>query len=261
MNELLLVIDVGNTNIEMGVFRNDKLLAKWRVSSGSQRTPDECWQSTVFFCGEHNIEQSKIKSAAIASVVPGHTESFRGMCVKHIRKSPLIISTDTCPFLDVRYLTPKAVGADRLCNAFAGYHEVGGPLIIVDFGTAVTLDVVAEDGGYLGGVILPGPLTAARALHQQTAQLPHVSLDFPDTTIGVTSEHSIKSGLTWGYIEMVDGMIERIGKELKNKPRVIATGGLSDTYAEHSSFFTNVNHNLVLDGIRLIFNEFTSLND
>ncbi len=184
MKKLLLAVDVGNTTLEIGIFDDTKLLTSWRLSSLVSRTPDECWQSIVFFASEAKVNPGKLGSMAIASVVPDHTRSFLNMSKERFDTKPLIISVESCPFLDVHYNDPRQVGADRLCNAYAGYHYYGGPLVVVDFGTAVTLDIVAGDGAYLGGIILPGPLAAAKSLHQRTAQLPIVSLKFPDKIIG-----------------------------------------------------------------------------
>ncbi|MDP8238984.1 MAG: type III pantothenate kinase [Candidatus Hatepunaea meridiana] len=255
MKRFLLAVDIGNTTLECGLYDGEKLTTNWRLSSTVDRTPDECWQSTVFFCKEANIDPGQLNAIAIASVVPGQTRSFVKMTETRFDNDPLVISIDTCSFLNVRYSDPRQVGADRLCNAYAGYHHYGGPLIIVDFGTAVTLDVVAEDSGYLGGIILPGPRTAARVLHSRTAQLPQVSLRFPDKLIGVSTDHSIQAGLTWGMVDMIDGLIERISIELGKEPYVVSTGGLAEPFASRSRNFRKLHPDLVLEGIRLIYSK------
>ncbi len=190
---------------------------------------------------------------ALASVVPDQTRSFLNMAKARFDPEPLVISVDTCPFIEVRYSDPPQVGADRLCNAYAGYHYYGGPLIVVDFGTAVTLDVIDTEGAYLGGVILPGPRAVAQVLHSRTAQLPQVSLKFPDKLVGTSTDHAIRSGLTWGIVDMVDGLIDRIAEELDSKPKVIATGGLVEPFASRSRNFQRTHLDLVLEGIRLIY--------
>ena len=174
------------------------------------------------------------------------------MIKKYLHQVPLRISTDTCPFLNVKYDNPRQVGADRLCNFYAGFYFYGGPLIVIDFGTAITFDVISKDGAYLGGVIMPGPRTIASSLHKRTAQLPQVQLEFPDSVIGKTTDHAIRSGLTWGIIDMVDGMIERIREELGRESKVVATGGFADHFAPASKYFSEVHPDLVLEGIRLI---------
>lgn len=248
----LLAIDIGNTTIECGVFKEDKLLTSWRLSSEISRTPDECWQTTAFFCREANIPTNTLSELALSSVVPNHAHNFCKMAKDHFDKNPLTISIDTCPFLDIQYANPHQVGADRLCNAYAGYHFHGGPLIVVDFGTAITLDVISPTGSYMGGVIIPGPLTAAKTLHKRTAQLPQVSLIFPDSVIGQSTDHAIESGLTWGIVDMIDGMINRINAEVNLKHTVIATGGFADIYSLRSQNFTTIHPDLVLEGVRLI---------
>ena len=253
LSNLLLAIDIGNTTLECGVYDGEQLITTWRLSSTLDRTPDECWQSIVFFCREAGIDPGTLGALALASVVPEQTRSFFSMARSRFDSNPLVISIKSCPFLNVKYSTPGQVGADRLCNAYAGFNHHGGPLIVVDFGTAVTLDVVDSDGAYLGGIILPGPRTVSRVLHSRTAQLPQVSLKFPRNVIGKTTDHSIRSGLTWGTIDMVDGLIDRISKELTSKPKVIATGGLVKPFAERSRNFRKIHNDLVLEGIRLIY--------
>lgn len=248
----LLAVDIGNTTIVCGVFCGERMQTSWQLSSETSRTPDECWQSTTFFCREAGIDSSNLDALAISSVVPSHTRSFSEMAVNRFDENPLLISAESCPFLEVQYLDKQQVGADRLCNSFAGHHFYGGPLIVVDFGTAITFDVVSEKGAYVGGIIIPGPVTAAKALHQRTAQLPQASLNFPTRIIGTSTNHAIQSGLTWGLVDMIDSLIDRIVKEMKPDCSVIATGGYADAYAERSRNFTKVHHNLVLEGVRLI---------
>ncbi len=253
MKEMLLCVDIGNTNIECGLFEDEKLTASWRLNSTISRTPDECWQGVAFFLHDADIKTDRVKALAVASVVPRHTSSFVAMALGRFDPDPLVISIDTCPFLDVRYSDPHQVGADRLCNAYAGYHYYGGPLVVVDFGTAITLDVVSDEGAYLGGVIVPGPLAAASVLHSRTAQLPQVSFNFPEKVIGDSTDHAIRAGLTWGTVDMVDGMIERISRELGTHIRVVATGGYAEPFTNRSRNFTGLRPNLVLEGIRLIY--------
>lgn len=252
MNKFLLAVDIGNTTIECGVFDKATLLTSWRLSSTVSRTPDEYWQSTTFFCREVGIDPKNLSYLAVSSVVPDHARSFMLMGKARFDESPLDISVQTCPFLVVRYRNPSQVGADRLCNAYAGYHYYKGPLIVVDFGTAVTLDVVAEDGAYLGGVIVPGPRAAAGLLHSRTAQLPHVSLKFPDSVIGDTTENAISTGLTWGLVDMIDGLIGRVKNELGKNTRIVATGGFAKPYAKRSRMFGKIHEDLVLEGVRLL---------
>lgn len=255
MSKLLLAVDVGNTTLEIGIFDDTELLTSWHLSSLVTRTPDEYWQSIAFFTNEAKINPKKLNALAIASVVPDHTRSFLNMAKERFDSEPLIISVDSCPFIEVRLDDPRQIGADRLRNAYAGFHYYGGPLVIVDFGTAVTLDIVTDDGAYLGGIILPGPLAAAKALHQRTAQLPIVSLKFPDRIIGVNTDTAIRSGITWGIVDMVDGLINRIADELDVRPKVIATGGFAEPFATRSRNFTKCHPYLSLEGIRLLYSK------
>lgn len=254
-NDIFLAIDIGNTTIQCGIYDDDKLLTSWRLSSEVARTPDECWLLTEFFCDKAGLGSRRPKAVAVSSVVPNHTRSFTHMTRDHYSPDPLVISVDSCPFLDVRYSNPRQVGADRLCNAFAGYYHFGGPLIVLDFGTAITFDTIDANGSYLGGVIFPGPKTAARSLHSSTARLPQVSLVFPKVLIAQSTDAAIQAGLTWGTVDMIDGMVERISRELNAKPKVIATGGYAEPYVNRSKTVSTVYDNLVLEGVRLIFNK------
>ncbi len=247
-----MAVNIGNTTIECGVFEGGTVEVTWQLSSEVRRMPDECWQSTTFFCRDAGLEPRRLTELAVASVVPDHTYSFVRMAKARFDPHPLVISVESCPFLKVRYDDPRQVGADRLCNGYAGYHYFGGPLVVVDFGTAVTLDVVDADGAYMGGVILPGPQSAAQTLHRRTAQLPRVSLKFPDQVIGRSTDLSIQAGLTWGTVDMVDGLIDRIAAELGVMPKVVATGGYAPPFAERSRNFNEVRPDLVLEGVRLI---------
>ena len=253
MSGILLAVDIGNTTLECGLYDRDKLLTTWRLSSTVDRTPDECWQSTVFFCHEAGVDPKNLSAMALASVVPQQTRSFLNMAKMRFDPDPFLISIETCSFINVNYTTPAQIGADRLCNAYAGYNHYGGPLVIVDFGTAVTLDVVDAAGVYLGGIIVPGPRAAASILHRRTAQLPQVSLKFPDSLIGIDTDHAIRSGLTWGTVDMVDGLIERIRLELGVEAGVVATGGLVEPFASRSRHFQRVHPDLVLEGVRLLY--------
>ena len=250
---LFLAIDVGNTTIECGIYRGEKLLTDWRLSSGSTHTPDERWQNLAFFSREADVDPTTIHRAAIASVAPAHTYGFTEMIKSRLGCDPLLISAATCPFIEILYDNPDQVGADRLCHAYAGFQLYGGPLIIVDFGTEITFDVIDADGAYLGGVILPGPKTTADVLHRRTAQLPMVSFKFPDSVIGKSTDHAIQAGLSWGLVDMTDGMIDRIRAELGANARVVATGGFAKPYAARSRNFSETRPDLVLEGIRRLF--------
>ncbi len=256
MRDRLLAIDVGNTTIECGIFEGDKLVTNWKLSSEVKRSSDECWQTVSFFCDQAGLSASNLDALALSSVVPAHSRSFLGMADDRFDTKPLDINAKSCPFIKIKYQNPDQVGADRLCNAYAGYHRFKRPIVIVDFGTAITFDIVDSDGAYLGGVIAPGPVTSARSLNQQTSKLPQVSLKFPKIIIGNSTVHSIQAGVTWGIVDLVDGLVKRISAEFSEKPKIISTGGYANVYAPHSQYFQQIEEHLVLDGIRLIYQKF-----
>lgn len=253
MTKRLLAIDVGNTTIECGIFEGEKLVTNWKVSSEVNRSSDECWQTVSFFCDQVGMSASDLNFLALSSVVPTHSRSFLGMAADRFSTLPLEINAISCPFIKIKYENPDQVGADRLCNAYAGYHRYKCPMIIVDFGTAITFDIVDADGAYLGGVIAPGPVTSAQSLNQHTSKLPQVSLKFPSPIIGKNTAHSIQAGVTWGIVDLVDGIVDRISSEFEVAPKVISTGGYANVYAPHSKSFQQIEEHLVLEGIRLIF--------
>ncbi|MEX1274821.1 MAG: type III pantothenate kinase [Bacteroidota bacterium] len=254
---MLLAIDIGNTHTVFGVYKGPTLVADWRVTSMLQRTEDEIGAQVRLFLTEAGIPLKRLHGVGIASVVPNMTDIFAMMARKYFGVEPLLISSALNLGRAIRYDDPNSVGADRLCNAVAGYTMVGGPLIIIDFGTATTYDVVAGNGDYLGGVIAPGIETSAVDLHRRAAKLPKVELHFPRTTIGKNTVSSMQAGILYGAVDAMEGMVQRIQNELQgqreNKAKVIATGGFSRFMAEHSSVIEQCHPSLVLDGVRLIY--------
>lgn len=253
---MLLAIDIGNTHTVFGVYRKTKLVADWRVTSMLQRTEDEVGAQVRLFLTEAGIPLKQVHNVGISSVVPNLTDIFSMMARKYFRVEPLIISSELNLGITIRYDDPTSVGADRLCNAVAGYTLFGGPLIIIDFGTATTYDVVAGNGDYLGGVIAPGIETSAVDLHRRAAKLPKVELHFPGTTIGRNTVSSMQAGILFGAVDAMEGMVQRIQRELgaqgHKKATVIATGGFSQFMADHSNVISRCIPSLVLDGVRLI---------
>ncbi|MCK5148154.1 type III pantothenate kinase, partial [bacterium] len=194
----ILVIDVGNTHSVIGVYQGEKLISHWRLSSKLPRTEDELWIHLKMWMEEAGVQISLIKSVIISSVVPAMQTVLCNMTTERLGLSALVISDTLNTGLDICYTPASAVGADRICNAVAGFHGYGGPLIIVDFGTATTFDVVSKDGAYLGGVIALGLMGASEELHRISAKLPRVALDFPAAVVGQTTETSMQSGILWG---------------------------------------------------------------
>lgn len=250
---MLLAIDIGNTHTVLGMFRNKKLIADWRMSSATVRTEDELWiVLTLFF--EHAVVQPKeITGAVIASVVPNLTSIFELMVTKYLRLSPLTVSAILDIGMDIKYDNPKAVGADRLCNAVAAYSKFGGPCIVVDFGTATTFDVISKKGEYLGGVIAPGIETSSADLQRRAALLPKIELQFPESVIGTTSVTSMQSGILYGAVDAMEGMVQRIKRIIGKKAKVIGTGGFSKLIAQHSTVIDYVEPTLVLEGAMMIY--------
>lgn len=251
---MLLVIDVGNTETVLGLYREKTLISHWRMSSKVQRTSDECWILLKMWMDQVSESGSSIRGVAIASVVPSLTSVFSDMAHRHLGIDPLMIGADVDTGLVLLYDSPGTVGADRICNAVAGYHRFGGPLIVVDFGTATTFDVITEKGEYAGGVISLGLSGTAYELHRLAAKLPHVGLVFPSAVIGRNTEDSMRSGIMWGAVAMVDGMIQYIQNEMSWKEiQAVATGGAAACVAQKTQRVNRVEPDLTLEGMRLIY--------
>ncbi len=254
---MLLAIDIGNTHTVFGVYRGAKLIADWRVTSMLQRTEDEVGTQVRLFLKEASISSRAIRGVGISSVVPNLTDIFSMMARKYFAADPLIISSSLDLGIKIHYDDPHSVGADRLCNAVAGYAAFGGPLIVIDFGTATTYDVLTKSGDYLGGVIAPGIETSAVDLHRRAAKLPKIELHFPKSIIGRDTVSSMQAGILYGAVDSVEGMVERIQVEIEilegSKATVIATGGFSELMARRSRVITACVPSLVLDGVRMIY--------
>lgn len=254
---MLLAIDIGNTHTVFGIYKNAKLVADWRVTSMLQRTEDEVGTQVKLFLKEARIPLKNIQGVGISSVVPNLTDIFSMMARKYFGVEPLIISSSLDLGIKIQYDDPNSVGADRICNAVAGYAAFGGPLIIIDFGTATTYDVVSGSGDYLGGVIAPGVETSAVDLHRRAAKLPKIELHFPKTIVGKDTVSSMQAGILYGTVDAMEGMVERIQRELRKregiKAKVIATGGFSYLMASHTTIIAECVPTLVLDGVRLIY--------
>lgn len=253
---MLLAIDIGNTHTVFGVYRSSKLIVDWRVTSMLQRTEDEVGTQVGLFLKEAKIPLKQIQGVGISSVVPNLTDIFALMAKKYFNVDPLIISSSLDLGIKIQYDDPNSVGADRICNAVAGFAFFGGPLIIIDFGTATTYDVVSGTGDYLGGVIAPGIETSAVDLHRRAAKLPKIELHFPKSIIGKDTVSSMQSGILYGAVDALEGLVERIQAEIKNregkKALVVATGGFSGLMASQSELINECVPSLVLDGVRLI---------
>lgn len=250
---LLLVIDIGNTNIVVGVYKGKVLLNSWRISTQRERTVDEHGILMREFFQIAGLDPEQVRGVAISSVVPPLTGVLEETSRRYFYQDPLIIEPSLHAGMPILYDNPKEVGADRIVNAVAAFDMFGGPLIIVDFGTATTFCAVSERGEYLGGVITPGISISAEALFQRTAKLPKVGIRKPERVIGKNTISSIESGLFYGYVSLVDGIIGRMKRELSSNPIVIATGGLAHLIGDESQEIQKVLPHLTLEGLRIIF--------
>lgn len=251
---MLLVVDIGNTHIVMGVFNKEELSRNWRVSTISTRTSDEWFAQVMAFANSADFRKGDISDVAVSSVVPEVTFSFKKMAIERMGIEPFIVESGVDYGLKIAYDNPQAVGPDRICNSVAGLAKYGGPLIIVDFGTATTFDVVSEEGVYLGGAIAPGLETSSGELHRRAAKLTRVELAFPQSVIGKSTESSVQSGIMFGALEMVDGIVRRIWEEIGGKCRAISTGGLAALITPRSNTIELYEPFLVLRGLNIIFN-------
>lgn len=253
---MLLAIDVGNTHTVLGIFRQRRLIADWRIASSTIRTEDELWLTLKTFFDQvrpGGMQGREFSGAVISSVVPNLTSIFEMMVTKYLHIAPVVISADLNIDMPIKYDNPKAVGADRLCNAVAAFTKYGGPCIAVDFGTATTYDVVSEKGEYLGGVIAPGVETASIDLQRRTALLPKIDLQLPDQVIGTNTVASMQSGIFFGAVDAMEGMIKRIRNVIGNNATVVATGGFSKLIAGQSKIIDHLEPSLVLEGAMMIY--------
>ena len=254
---MFIAIDIGNTHTVIGSYTGETLTTSIRVSSTSRLAKNKFGKYILSLLAKEGIDVKKIDGVGISSVVPNLTDFYSSLSKKMFHQDPLIVKADLHLGIIVHYDNPKSVGADRLCNAVAGYTKYGGPLIIIDFGTATTYDIVASNGDFLGGIIAPGIETSAADLHKRTAKLPKVDLHLPKTIIGTDTISNMQTGILWGAVDAMAGMVFRIQSELQQveakKALVIATGGFSKFVADHAKEIQYVEPSLVLDGIRLIY--------
>ncbi len=252
---MLLVIDVGNTQTVIGVYKGNDLLVDWRLSTDISRSGDEFWVILRNFFREAGLSTDMVDGICISSVVPPLQGVLEDICARYFKSEPVVVEPGVKTGLSILYDNPREVGADRIVNAVAGIHLYGCPLILVDFGTATTFDAVSANSDYLGGAIVPGITISAEALFQRAAKLHRVELIAPKSVIGRDTSSSIRSGLVYGYAEMVDGMVRRIKEEMEGDPKVIATGGNAKVIAEHSREIEEVSPLLTLVGLRIIYDK------
>jgi len=254
---MLLAIDVGNTNTVLGLYKLEdakpELAAHWRVTTHRAQTADEYGVLFVNLFEMNGMKPSQVAHIIISSVVPPVERTLREVCQNYFHTEPLFVEPGIKTGMPVLVENPAELGADRLVNAIAAFERYGGPCVIVDFGTATTFDVVSAKGEYLGGAIAPGLGLSAEALFSRAARLSRVEIKRPARVIGTNTVTHLQSGLYFGYIGLVDGILERIFAELGAKPQVIATGGLARQIAEDSRFIAEIDDMLTLDGLLILF--------
>lgn len=250
---MLLVFDVGNTNMVLGIYKNKELIKYWRINTDKEKTSDEYGILINNLFQYENIDMKSIDDVIISSVVPNVMHSLENFCIKYCNKQPKVVGPGIKTGLNIKYDNPKQVGADRIVNAVAGIEKYGYPLIMVDFGTATTFCAISDKGEYLGGTIAPGIKISSEALFQRASKLPRVELIKPGSTICKSTVSAMQSGIIYGYVGLVDKIIEMMKKELGNDDiKVIATGGLATLIASETKSIDNVDRFLTLEGLRII---------
>jgi len=250
---MLLTIDIGNTNITMGLYADEILGPRWRFATNHEKMPDEYGIQMLEFLSHASIKTSDITGISMASVVPPLTGRFVEACKKYLHVEPFVIDAGVKTGVRIKYEDPRSVGADRIVDAAAVQRLYGGPACVVDFGTATTFDAISTKGDYLGGAITPGISIAAEALFMRAAKLPRVDLNHPPSVIGRNTTHAIQSGLLFGYVALVEGMVTRFHKELGENMKVIFTGGLAEIIAKETDCVDIIAPWLTMDGLKIIW--------
>ena len=254
---MLLAIDVGNTNIVLGVFDRKTLVQSWRLQTLQERTPDELGLLVEALFSHSGIERSRVKAIILGSVVPPLTGTTRAMVERYFGLQALVVDPAGNTGMPILCDSPAEVGADRIVNAIAAYElfgrQSGRPLIVCDFGTATTLDGVTAKGEYLGGAICPGVTISADALFQRAARLPRIEVRKPERVIGRTTVGAMESGLFYGYVGMVEGLVRRMSDELGGNAMCVATGGLAEVIAPETPLIERVDLDLTLHGLRMVW--------
>ena len=251
---MLLAIDAGNTNIVFALFDEARQVGVWRATTKAQRTADEYAVFLKALMREAGVDPAHIKAAILGSVVPDANFHIRKLCREHFNCEPLIVGAPNVAIgIDVKIDKPDEVGADRLINAVAGVHFYKPPLLLIDFGTATTFDVVDEDGAYRGGSIAPGINLSLQALHMAAAKLPSVAVAKPRKVIGTGTVEAIQSGIFWGYVGLIEGLIVRMTAEFGKPLKVIATGGLASLFIDSIPAIERIDPDLTLRGLHILF--------
>jgi type III pantothenate kinase len=249
----LLVLDVGNTNTVVGLFHGKTLRAQWRLTTSREQTADEYGILIRNLFSLDGLGTGEVTGVMVASVVPPLNSVLEEMSKKYFKIEPLFLGPGTRTGIAIHYDNPQEVGADRIANSVAAFEKYGGPSVVVDFGTAITFDVISDKGEYLGGIISPGIGIAAEALFERAARLPRVEVREPARVIGTNTVGSMQSGLFYGSVGLMDGILDRLAGELGRKMKVIATGGQAPLVAAASKYKPPVDSSLTLEGLRIIY--------
>ncbi|OGO01120.1 MAG: pantothenate kinase [Chloroflexi bacterium RBG_13_53_26] len=249
---MLLAIDVGNSKVAFGIFEDSKLKTSLSVATGVHRLADEYASLLFNLLPYHQVTKSDIKEAIMCSVVPPLVPVFQEVCQRYLGIPLLTVGPGVRTGVRIALDNPREVGGDRIVNAAAAYRLYGGPAIVIDMGTATTFDVISKEGDYLGGAIAPGMEMATEALYTRTARLPRIELIRPHNAIGKNTVNAMQSGVIFGYVGLVEGLVARIARELEGKAKVIATGGYADVIARETQVIEEVNRHLTLHGLQLI---------
>ncbi len=250
---MLLTVDIGNTNITLGIYQDGQPGPRWRLATDHRRMPDEYGLQFLGLLRHANISPQDLTGVCLASVVPPLTGRVVEACQRYLGQEPLVVEAGVRTGVRIRYEDPRAVGADRIVDAAAVQRLYGGPACVVDFGTATTFDAISKEGDYLGGAIAPGIGIASEALFMRAAKLPRVELRRPPSAIGRNTVHAMQSGLLFGYVGLVEGLVARFRRELGPEMKVIATGGLAEIIAKETAVIDIINPWLTLDGLAIIW--------
>jgi type III pantothenate kinase len=250
---MLLVLDIGNTNIKAGVFQGDGLGATWRIATDARRMPDEYGLILHDLFRLHGLDPKGVTGCCMCSVVPPLTSSMDEMCRNYFNVTPIIVGAGTRTGVQIRYDAPRDVGADRIADAAAAFRLYGGPVIVIDVGTTTVFNAISDSGEYLGGAIAAGMRMAAESLFINTSQLRRVDLAAPPEAIGRNTVAAMQSGLVLGCVDLIEGMVRRFKKELGENARVVGTGGLVNIVQDQTDVFDYVNKDLTLIGLKMIY--------
>ena len=250
---MLLAVDIGNTNVTFGVFEGEELRATWRMATSVNQMADEYAALLLNLLRYQGLETADIKEIAICCVVPPLLSTFEELFERYFHVSPLVVGPGVKTGVNIRFENPREVGTDRIVNTAAAHHLYTGAVIVTDVGTATTFDIISKEGDYIGGVIAPGIATAAEALFARAAALPKVELIRPKQAIGTNTIAGMQSGIVFGYVGLIEGLVVRIQRELGEKATVVATGGYAELIAGETTVVDKINPDLTLIGLRLVY--------